>query len=144
MRNNKNTKRGSQGWLCSVVLSVLQHFIAHITRRSSRRLTALQFCYRKITSPSNAAELGVMCFKERRCLVLVRHALKRKREAQYSDSGVGRWCGDGFVEYSFGVREEDRKLQTRCRLKGRKNIVGLEEKADQYNNIWSGVVREVF
>ena len=42
------------------------------------------------TAKSAAAERNVMCFKERRCLMFVRHALKRKREAQYSDSGVGR------------------------------------------------------
>ena len=47
------------------------------------------------------------------------------------------------MEYSSGVRKEDRKYQTRCRLKGRKSVVGLEEEADQYIDIRSGVDRKV-
>ena len=42
------------------------------------------------TAKSAAAERDVRCLIERRYLVIVCHALKREREAQYSDSGVGR------------------------------------------------------
>ena len=42
------------------------------------------------TAKSAAAERSVRCLIERRYLLFVCYALKREREAQYSDSGVGR------------------------------------------------------
>ena len=55
----------------------------------------------------------------------------------------GPRSGDCFSGYSSGVLEEDREYQLRCRLKGRKSVVGLEEEADQYIDIRSGVDRKV-